>query len=101
MSEDVGIEPKTVVTSALALRSSNYSARSHLQKLYGPQIPQNATFAESPQIFKKIVYKFADLPLAELFADCPPLNIQIMGGGEGMAFKEENLNQRCQDKMLH
>jgi hypothetical protein len=29
VSEDAGIEPKTVATSALDVRRSNYSARSH------------------------------------------------------------------------
>jgi hypothetical protein len=30
VSEDAGIEPRTVATTALAVRRSNYSARSHL-----------------------------------------------------------------------
>ncbi len=30
MSEDAGIEPRTLATSALAVRRSNHSARSHL-----------------------------------------------------------------------
>jgi hypothetical protein len=30
LSEDAGIEPKTVATSALAARRSNHPARSHL-----------------------------------------------------------------------
>ncbi len=32
VSEDADIEPRTVATSALAVRRSNHSARSHLQK---------------------------------------------------------------------
>ncbi len=31
MSEDAGIEPRTVATTALAVRGSNHSARSHPQ----------------------------------------------------------------------
>ncbi len=33
MSEDVGIEPRSVATSALAVRRSNHSARSHPPRL--------------------------------------------------------------------
>jgi hypothetical protein len=82
MSEDAGIEPKTIVTSALAFRSSIYSARSHLQKLFGPPNPQNATFAEGPQIFKQIVRKFVDLPFAELICGLPTFE-NANNGGEG------------------
>jgi hypothetical protein len=44
------------------------------QKTYGPQIanPQNAAFAEGPQISKKIIVrKFADLRFAELICGPP------------------------------
>ncbi len=33
VSEDAGIEPRTAATSALAVRRSNHSARSHLRYL--------------------------------------------------------------------
>jgi hypothetical protein len=38
VSEDAGIEPRTAVTSALAVRRSNYSARSHPHICMGPPV---------------------------------------------------------------
>ncbi len=38
VSEDAGIEPRTVATSALAERRSNHSAISHPQATTGPDV---------------------------------------------------------------
>ncbi len=44
MSEDAGIEPRTVATSALAVRRSSHSATSH---------PQDSESTEWPRILLK------------------------------------------------
>jgi hypothetical protein len=44
VSEDAGIEPRTVATSALAIRRSNHSARSHLMRnIFDPHSSKETT----------------------------------------------------------
>ncbi len=65
VSEDAGIEPRTVATSALAVRRSNHSARSH------PQIisPTDILYENG-----KILFKFSIHPQQVRYVGYPVLS---------------------------
>ncbi len=84
VSEDAGIEPRTVAASTLAVRRSNHSAGSHpLSRLYLIQHsarshPQDHNSARSSHIRQNLIHHAATVDLIHISARSHPQNRLVL-----------------------